>query len=138
MINEAMLPRISVIHLFYLENWALSTCFCFCFSHLCMNLCVEKTHLPTICLKREKMLITHPYHKPMIPYFYMYVLSLTLKAVSIWSNKVAKNSTEFLYTVHSASSNVNLLHNHNANYQNQNINVNTIPSTKPQTFCEFC
>lgn len=83
MINEALLPRVSVIFLFYLENWALSTGFCF--SHLYINLWIfGNTYLSVICVKREKMPIMYHYQKP---YFYLYALSPALKAVSIWRNK---------------------------------------------------
>lgn len=82
MINEALLPLVFVILLFYLENWAFSTGFCFsCFR---MNLCVfESTHLPGICGERGRMPITHHHHKQMIPYFCMFILSATLKVVSV-------------------------------------------------------
>ena len=71
MISEAGLPCVSVIFLFYLENWAF--CTAFCFSRFCMNLWVfeKNTNLPVICVKRGRMPIMDQYHKPVILYFYV-------------------------------------------------------------------
>ena len=81
MINEAVLPCVSMIFLFYLENWAFSIGFCF--SHFCMNLWVfeENANLLTMCVKRRGMPIIDQYHKPMNLYFYVYSVTPTRHTV---------------------------------------------------------